>query len=73
MTQEHLAAAAGIGRVTLVRIERGEQSPRYGTLVALAEALGCPMATLLETGHLPSSDPYRALPQSQQPCGPLAT
>ncbi|MCL4540929.1 MAG: helix-turn-helix domain-containing protein [Chloroflexi bacterium] len=34
-----LATAAGIGRVALVRIENGEQSPRYETLVALAGAL----------------------------------
>lgn len=39
MTQEQLATAAGIGRITLVRIENGAQSPRYGTLVALAKAL----------------------------------
>jgi DNA-binding XRE family transcriptional regulator len=47
MTQESLAEAAGIGRVTLVRIERGEQSPRYGTLVRLAAALGEAPAALL--------------------------
>lgn len=40
MTQDDLASAAGIGRVTLVRIENGEQSPRYETLVALARSLG---------------------------------
>lgn len=28
MTQAQLASAAGIGRVTLVRLESGEQSPR---------------------------------------------
>ena len=43
MTQEALARAAGIGRVTLVRIENGEQSPRYDTLVSLAQALGRPI------------------------------
>ena len=43
LTQEALAQAAGIGRVTLVRIENGEQSPRYETLVSLAQALGRPM------------------------------
>ena len=43
MTQEELAAAAGIGRVTLVRIENGDQPPRYETLVALAGALGRPV------------------------------
>jgi DNA-binding XRE family transcriptional regulator len=40
MTQAQLASAAGIGRVTLVRLERGEQSPRYETLAAIARALG---------------------------------
>ena len=40
MTQQQLASRAGIGRVTLVRIEKGEQSPRYETLVALAKAMG---------------------------------
>lgn len=47
ITQEDLAAAAGVGRVTLVRIERGEQSPRFDTLAALAQALGRPLAELL--------------------------
>lgn len=40
MTQEELARAARIGRITLVRIENGDRSPRYGTLMALAKALG---------------------------------
>jgi len=47
MTQEQLSSAAGIGRVTLVRLEGGEQSPRYETLAAIARALGRPMAELL--------------------------
>ena len=47
MTQEELASAAEIGRVTLLRIEKGEQSPRYETLMALAGALGRPVADLL--------------------------
>ena len=47
MTQERLAEAAGIGRVTLVRIENGEQSPRFETLSALADALGRPATSLL--------------------------
>jgi len=45
-TQQALASRAGIGRVTLVRIEKGDQSPRYETLVALAAALGRPFAEL---------------------------
>jgi len=40
LTQEELARAADIGRVTLVRLEKGEQSPRFQTLRALANALG---------------------------------
>ena len=47
LTQEALAGAANVGRVTLVRIERGEQSPRYKTLAALAQALGKGVSELL--------------------------
>ena len=47
LTQEALAGAANVGRVTLVRIERGEQSPRYRTLAALAQALGKGVSELL--------------------------
>lgn len=47
LTQGALAVAAGIGRVTLVRIENGEQSPRHETLLALANALGRAPADLL--------------------------
>ncbi|MBI4332324.1 MAG: helix-turn-helix transcriptional regulator [Chloroflexi bacterium] len=48
MTQSELATVAGIGRVTEVRIENGEQSPRYETLVAIARGLKRPVADLLE-------------------------
>ena len=47
MTQQELASKAGIGRVTLVRIENGEQLPRFETLAALADALQRPAADLL--------------------------
>ena len=47
MTQQQLASKAGIGRVTLVRIENGEQLPRFETLAALADALQRPAADLL--------------------------
>lgn len=47
MTQAALATAAHIGRVTLIRIERGGQSPRYDTLLAVAEALKVPLRRLL--------------------------
>ena len=47
VTQEALAHTANIGRVTLVRIEKGGQSPRYETIVSLALALGRPIQDLL--------------------------
>ena len=46
MTQEALARAAGIGRVTLVRIEKGEQIARFKTLSAIAQAVGRPVVDL---------------------------
>ena len=47
LTQEALASAADIGRVTLVRLEGGDQTPRFNTLEAIAEALGVSVAELL--------------------------
>ena len=47
MSQDALARAAGIGRVTLVRLEKGEQTPRYRTLGAIARALGVDVSELL--------------------------
>ena len=47
MTQQQLADAAGIGSVTLVRIENGSYSPRFRTLDAIARALDRPLTHLL--------------------------
>lgn len=47
VTQEELAAASGMSRVSIARIETGRQLPRYQTLVALAEALELPIERLL--------------------------
>lgn len=47
LTQEALAHAAHIGRVTLVRLEQGSRSPRFKTLNAIAQALGRPVEDLL--------------------------
>jgi DNA-binding XRE family transcriptional regulator len=47
LTQEALARAASVGRVTLVRIESGEQSPRFGTLLSLSTALGAPIEEIV--------------------------
>ena len=58
LTQEALAQAANIGRVTLVRIENGYQSPRYDTLVSLAGALGRPVQwSLIDGEALSQGDP----------------
>jgi len=46
-TQQELADRAGISRVSVVRIEAGEQSPRYQTLAALSDALGISIEQLL--------------------------
>lgn len=42
-----LARPADIGRATLVRLENGEQFPRFKTLTAVADALGMESADLL--------------------------
>ena len=46
-TQEELARRSGVHRVTIARIEMGEQLPRYQTLQALAGALGLSVDTLI--------------------------
>ena len=46
LTQESLARAAGIGRVTLVRLENGKHAPKIGTLTAIAQVLERPVEDL---------------------------
>ena len=48
-TQMELSSRAGIGRVTLTRIETGEHSPRTETLTAIARALGVEVEDLILT------------------------
>jgi transcriptional regulator with XRE-family HTH domain len=47
LSQSALARKARVGRVTLVRIETGEQVPTLETLTKLAKALGRPVRDLL--------------------------
>ena len=47
LTQQDAADAAGLNRVTLVRIEKGDESPRYDTLIRLAAALNVAPTALL--------------------------
>lgn len=57
LSQASLARAAGIGRVTLVRIEKGEQVARFKTLTAIAQALGAPIAAVLPTPEAEGATP----------------
>jgi transcriptional regulator with XRE-family HTH domain len=41
LTQVQLAAAAGLERNHLARLERGERHPTWETVLRLAAALGC--------------------------------
>ncbi|MYC29352.1 MAG: helix-turn-helix transcriptional regulator [Chloroflexi bacterium] len=45
--EQALARAAEIGRVAQVRLENGDQSPRFKTLKAVAGALGMEATDLL--------------------------
>ena len=47
LTQAELARKAGIGRITLVRLENGERTPRLSTLSAVAHALDMGVRDLL--------------------------
>lgn len=41
ITQEELAEKAGLSRVLIGQIERGETNARLGTLMSIADALNC--------------------------------
>ena len=47
LTQIDLADRAEIGRATLIRIEKGEHSPRHKTLSAIAQSLGVEFRELI--------------------------
>ena len=48
MTQEQLAAASGVHRVTIARIECGKVCPKMDTLVRLAGTLGVKVDDLID-------------------------
>ena len=50
LTQEQLAEASGVHRVTIARIETGEVSPKAETLKRLADALGVLVDDLMAKG-----------------------
>jgi transcriptional regulator with XRE-family HTH domain len=49
LTQEQLAAASGVSRVQISRLEQGHFAPRLASLKCLAAALGVSVAQLMET------------------------
>lgn len=49
MSQEGLAELAGMSRVSVVRIENGEQTPRSNTAERLCKVLGITMNDLYQT------------------------
>ena len=51
LTQKTLAHAAGIARITLVRLENGKHVPKLATLKAVAAGLERPVEDLLTGSH----------------------
>ena len=48
LSQEDVAAFAGLNRTTLGEIERGEVNPTFETLARLARALGTPLSGIVK-------------------------
>ena len=55
LTQQALAQAAGIGRITLVRLENGKHVPKLTTLKAIAQVLEKPVEDLLTGPDAPAT------------------
>ena len=51
LTQDALAAAAGLPRSTIANLESGEANPSLAVLVKIASALGVPIDELLAAPH----------------------
>jgi len=47
LTQDQLAERSGVDQTTISKIETGERTPRYETIVALEDALKLTAGTLL--------------------------
>ncbi len=59
LTQEELAARAKVARLTIGRIETGENVPNLSTLDRIAKALGTTSKRLLARGERARSDSSR--------------
>ncbi|MFQ5875159.1 MAG: helix-turn-helix domain-containing protein [Dehalococcoidia bacterium] len=53
LTQRELAAKAGLGIATIVRVEKGQQAPTFRTIKRLAAALGVEPAELVQRAEEP--------------------
>ena len=51
LTQDAVAAAAGLPRSTIANLESGEANPSLAVLVKIASALGVPIDELLAAPH----------------------
>lgn len=60
LTQDGLAKAAGISRLTYQKIESGESIPKVSTLQSIAQALGVEIQDLLVPVEIPSKIRFRA-------------
>lgn len=49
MSQEQLAAAAGVSRISIVRYENGERSPDVDVAIRIANALGVKVDDLIDS------------------------
>lgn len=55
LSQERLAEAAGVHRITVINVEAGESRPSLDTVIALAAALGTTVGALLGETELPAA------------------
>ena len=66
LSQENLAADAGIDRTYVSRLERGLKNPTIAILEQLADALGAPIVELLAV-PAPGEPPPKPLRGGRQP------
>ena len=57
MTQEQLAARAGVSKATVCNVETDATDPKVGTLSAIAEALDCTVGIVLEPNDAEAVEP----------------
>jgi transcriptional regulator with XRE-family HTH domain len=66
LTQADLAAAAGVAKNTVSRIERGEYEPAVSTLLALAKALAVSLSELAGELEVRAHQPAKVSPVARR-------